>query len=122
MSADSVVNAGTLLRSLTFPASIHAVLTDPADHALYAAAGNGTIFETSLVGDTPQMQANNGAAATAVTDGAYYSLQAGPATVTCLGLTADARHMVSGQFLHCCTHLNTIYACSLHNMQFREQR
>ena len=87
--------AGTLLRSLAFPASIHTVLTDPADHALYAGAGDGSIFETSLVGTTPQPQAEDGGLMPA--EGGYYTLRAGTAAVTCLALTADAGQMVSGQ-------------------------
>lgn len=101
------VYAGTLLRSLTFPASIHTVLTDPADHALYAGAGNGSIFETSLVGATPHSEANHGGGISSA-EGAYYTLQAGTAAVTCLGLTSDAGHMVSGWYLlPCCSCNNT---------------
>ncbi len=43
--------AGTLLRSLSLPTSLHAVAADPTEHALYLAGGDGRIFEVSLVGD-----------------------------------------------------------------------
>ena len=89
---------GRLLRSLAFPASIHTVLTDPADHVLYAGAGDGSIFETSLVGTTAHLQTEAGGSMPA--EGGYYTLQAGTAAVTCLGLTADAGQMISGQ--HVC--------------------
>ena len=45
------MDAGTLLRSLSLPTSLHAVAADPAEHALYLAGGDGRIFEASLVGD-----------------------------------------------------------------------
>ena len=89
--------AGTLLRSLTFPASIHTVVTDPADHALYAGAGDGSIFETSLVGAPVQPQTGSTTGELMPAEGGYYTLQGGTAAVTCLGLTGDTCQMVSGQ-------------------------
>lgn len=83
------------MRSLTFPASIHSVMTDPADHALYAGAGDGSIFETLLVGAPAQA---GGSGDSGPAEGGYYTLQGGQAAVTCLSMTIDASQLVSGEY------------------------
>ena len=88
--------AGALLRSLTFPASIHRVLTDPADHALYAGAGDGSIFETSLGGGSSQA---GGSGEPGPAEGGYHTLQGTQAAVTCLSMTTDASQLVSGEHI-----------------------
>ena len=85
--------AGTLLRSLTFPADIHSVTTDPGDHALYAGAGDGRIFETSLVGEVA-----NGEASNERHEAGYYTLEGHVAAVTCLAMTTDAQQLLSGEY------------------------
>lgn len=94
-SKDAYCNlpAGGLLRSLTFPASIHSVITDPGDHALYAGAGDGQIFETSLVGQLTDGVGNGDRLETG-----YYTLEGNTAAVTCLAVTADATQLLSGEW------------------------
>lgn len=76
------------------------MVTDPADHALYAGAGDGSIFETSLVGTPLQSQTGSTTGELMPAEGGYYTLQGGTAAVTSLGLTGDACQMVSGQCAH----------------------
>lgn len=83
---------GTLLRSLTFPASIHSIRTDPGDHALYAGAGDGRIFETSLVGEV-----TGGEGTGERPEAGYYTLEGNTTAVTCLATTTDANQLVSGE-------------------------
>ena len=85
--------AGRLLSSLTFPSSIHSVITDPGDHALYAGAGDGQIFETSLVGQLTEGAGNGDRLETG-----YYTLEGNTAAVTCLAVTADATQLLSGEW------------------------
>lgn len=82
---------GTLLRSLTFPAAIYSVRTDPGDHALYAGAGDGRIFETSLVGEV-----TDGEGIGQRHEAGYFTLEGHSAAVTCLATTTDANQIVSG--------------------------
>lgn len=82
---------GTLLRSLTFPAAIHKVITDLGDHALYAGAADGRIFETSLVGEAPGVDSGSDRH-----EAGYYTLEGHSTAVACLATTTDANQMVSG--------------------------
>ncbi|KAL0027630.1 hypothetical protein WJX79_003997 [Trebouxia sp. C0005] len=82
---------GILLRSLTFPASIHSIRTDPGDHALYAGAGDGRIFETSLVGEVTGGEGTGERA-----EAGYYTMEGNTTAVTCLATTTDANQLVSG--------------------------
>lgn len=82
---------GTLLRSLTFPAPIHSIRTDPGDHALYAGAGDGRVFETSLVGEVTGGEGSGERA-----EAGYYTLEGNTTAITCLATTTDANQLVSG--------------------------
>ena len=86
----SALLTGILLRSLTFPASIHSIRTDPGDHALYAGAGDGCIFETSLIGEGREGTGERAEAG-------YYTLEGNTTAVTCLATTTDANQLVSGE-------------------------
>lgn len=83
---------GILLCSLTFPASIHSIRTDPGDHALYAGAGDGRIFETSLVGEVTGGEGTGERA-----EAGYYTMEGNTTAVTCLATTIDANQLVSGE-------------------------
>ncbi len=93
----SALLTGTLLRSLTFPASIHSIRTDPGEHALYAGAGDGRVFETSLVGEVTGGEGTGERA-----EAGYYTLEGNTSAVTCLATTTDANQLVSGESCaHC---------------------
>ena len=89
-----MLSVGTLLRSLRFPAAIHKVITDPGDHALYAGAADGRIFETSLVEETSGSEGGSERH-----ESGYYTLEGHSAAVACLATTTDVNQMVSGNLV-----------------------
>lgn len=92
--------AGTLLRALAFPVSLHALALGPGEHALYAGGGDGRVFEVALAGQegggassgasgvgTPNLDASNRG---------WVPLEGHARTVTCLATTTDGGYLLSG--------------------------
>ena len=99
---------GILLRSLTFPSAIHSIWTDPGDHALFAGSGDGSIFETSLVGEVASIEGSD-----EQREAGYYTMEGQNGAVTCLAMTTDATQMVSGGhlFVYSAVHLVCLGFC-----------
>ena len=104
-----VLHAGVLLRSVAFPVSLHSLAIDPAEHALYVGGGDGRIFELPLAGQAGDDRAGsglsnggaaNGHAATSAPDQAdergWVALEGHARCVTCLHMTTDGGHLLSG--------------------------
>ncbi|BDA48951.1 WD repeat-containing protein 18 [Coccomyxa sp. Obi] len=98
---------GNLLRSITFPVSLHSVSMDPAEHALYLGGADGRIFEVSLAGENLTQDsgafpglggagASSGNAADADAGREWRVLEGHTQCVTCLACTTDGGHMLSG--------------------------
>ena len=90
--------AGTLLRSVSFPVSLHSLLLGPGEHAIYAGGADGRIFEVPLAG---QPVATLGAPPDLAHDVApphqrWAVLEGHSRTVTCLEATTDGGYMLSG--------------------------
>ena len=106
--AGGTAAGGPLLRSVTLPAGVHSLALDPGEHALYAGCASGTIYEVPLVGGGAAAAAGGGgggaglgAAAAAAADGGgsgalYAAMEGHSRAVSCLALTPDAAHLVSG--------------------------
>ena len=94
---------GTVLRSVTFPAPLTALTVDPGEHAVYAASAHGTIYDVSLIGgaDTNNNAYNNNNSVinsinSSGGGGDWIAMESHAQAVTCLAITSDAAHLVSG--------------------------
>lgn len=96
--------AGSLLRAISFPVSLHSLVMDAAELSLYLGAADGRVFEVTLAGQ-PQLpdQATAVAAAGPVTgsegvaSGRQWNVMEGHSrTVTCMAMTVDGAYMLSG--------------------------
>lgn len=103
--------AGNLLRSITFPVSLHSVTPDPVEHAMYLGGADGRIFEVSLAGGNWTQDSGAfpglGGATTSSGGGAdadagreWRVLEGHTQCVTCLACTTDGGHMLSGARRH----------------------
>jgi len=97
-----------LLRSISFPVSLHSVTTDPAEHALFVGGADGRIFEVSLAGQPPAARdpmalpaaaAGGSSGAEADSTGSWTAREGHARTVTCLSCTTDGAHILSGWYL-----------------------
>ena len=85
---------GSLLRTIDLPVSLHSVVTDPWEHSLFLGAGDGRIFEASLVGRTPLHSPGQPPAEAALWEAGIRTLAGHTRTVNCLAATSE--HLLSG--------------------------
>ena len=91
---NSPSRAGSLLRTIDLPVSLHSVVTDPWEHSLFLGAGDGRIFEASLIGRTPLPSPGQPPAEAALGEAGIRTLAGHTRTVNCLATTSE--HLVSG--------------------------
>ena len=115
-------SAGRLIRSISLPAPLHSVFMDPWEHAVYAGASDGRIFELSLLGSRPETATSHAVPSSseaAMAEGDVQCLQGHTQAVTCLCGTSNGHFLLSGTALH---GSHALVAGCEHCLKFLSQR
>lgn len=87
---------GKQLGSITLPSALLSVVLDKGEHSLYAGAGDGNIYEVSLVGGEASHGASAAGTSTA-TSTQYARFQGHSKAVNSLAMSLDGEQLVSGK-------------------------